>query len=388
MIYMDYAATTPLAEEVLEEMLPFLKNEYANPASVYGFAGTARKAVDTARAHLAEALGASKEEIFFTGGGTESDNWAIKSIAEHLRDKGRRMITTAIEHPAVRESMEYLKKQGYDITYLPVDKTGRVNPLELKRALRPDTILISVMAANNETGVLQPLKEIGQIAKENGVLFHTDAVQAFGHIPLPVKEYGIDLLSASAHKINGPKGVGLLYVNKELQLPAFMHGGAQERNRRSGTLNVPGIVGFGKAICLSMTDREQKNAYIRELRDYLVKRVLTEIPDAKLWGEEAALLPGHANLGFGGCEGEALLFLLDREKICVSSGSACSSANPGPSRVLAAMGAKAEEQKGSIRFSLSEQNTKEEVDFAVAHLTGAVAKLRAMNSQYQKRVCE
>lgn len=382
-IYFDNAATTQTAPEVVEAMFPYFTEYYGNPSSVYSFADTAKEAVDEARNILANGIGAKTDEIYFTGGGSESDNWALKAAAEAYRDKGRHLITTKIEHHAVLHTCQYLEKQGFEITYLDVDEYGRVNPEDVKKAIRPDTILISVMTANNEIGTIQPVEEIGAIAGERGVLFHTDAVQAFGHIPLDVEAMHIDMLSASGHKLSGPKGIGFLYIRRGVKIRSLIHGGAQERQRRAGTHNVPGIVGFGKAAELAFDHMDRSIAYETELRDYLIGRVLKEIPYSRLNGEKEKRLPNNANFCFRFIEGESMLILLDRQGICASSGSACTSGSLDPSHVLLAIGLPHEIAHGSLRITLSEKNTKEEIDFAVDRLKEIIGRLRDMSPLYE-----
>ena len=375
-IYLDNAATTQVYPEVLEAMTPFFTEYYGNPSSIYTFAGKASEAVNKARGIMAQGINARADEIYFTGGGSESDNWALKATAEAYQDKGKHIITTKIEHHAILHTCEYLEKKGFEVTYLDVDEYGTVKPDELKKAIRPDTILISVMTANNEIGTIQPIAEIGAIAKEHGILFHTDAVQAFGHIPIDVEAMHIDMLSASGHKLNGPKGVGLMYIRKGVKIRSFIHGGAQERQRRAGTHNVPGIVGFGKAAELAFADMDKRIAYETKLRDHLIERVLNEIPYARLNGEREKRLPNNANFCFRFIEGESMLILLDQQKICASSGSACTSGSLDPSHVLLAIGLPHEIAHGSLRITLSEKTTKEEIDFTVDRLKEIIERLR------------
>lgn len=379
MIYLDHAATTKLAPEVLEEMMPYLTENYGNPSAVYSAGAAAKKAVNGARRRIAEAIGAGQEEIFFTSGGTEADNWALKGVAEAYGEKGRHIITTGIEHHAILHTCAALEKRGFEVTYLDVDSDGLVDPEAVRAAIRPDTILISVMAANNEVGTLEPISEIGAIARERGIFFHTDAVQAFGQIPLQVKEMHIDLLSASAHKLNGPKGIGFLYLRSGLKLPSFLHGGAQERGRRAGTENVPGIVGFGAAVRRAMGDLEEKRAKETALRDYLIGRIEKEIPRCRLNGHRTRRLPGNVNFSFPQVEGESVLILLDMKGICASGGSACTSGATDPSHVLQAMGRTPEETKGALRLTLGEENTREELDRTVDCLKEILGKLREMS---------
>ena len=382
-IYLDNAATTKVYPEVLEAMNPYFTEYYGNPSSIYSFAGEANKAVAEAREILADLIHANAEEIYFTGGGSESDNWALKATAEAYSNKGKHIITTKIEHHAILHTCEYLEKKGYDVTYLDVDEYGSVKLDELEKAIRPDTILISVMTANNEIGTIQPIEEIGQIAKKHGVLFHTDAVQAFGHIEIDVEKMNIDMLSASGHKINGPKGIGLMYIRKGVKIRSFIHGGAQERSRRAGTHNVPGIVGFAKAAELAKDSLGDRIAYETELRDYLIERVLKEIPYSRLNGERQKRLPNNTNFCFQYIEGESLLILLDQKGICGSSGSACTSGSLDPSHVLLAIGLPHEIAHGSLRLTLSEETTKEEIDFTIDELKKIVDRLRSMSPLYE-----
>ena len=382
-IYLDNAATTQVYPEVLEAMNPYFTEYYGNPSSIYSFAGEANKAVAKARETLADLIHAKAEEIYFTGGGSESDNWALKATAEAYGDKGKHIITTKIEHHAILHTCEYLEKKGYEVTYLGVDEYGSVRLDELEKAIRPDTILISVMTANNEIGTIQPIEEIGQIAKKHGVLFHTDAVQAFGHIEIDVEKMNIDMLSASGHKINGPKGIGLMYIRKGVKIRSFIHGGAQERSRRAGTHNVPGIVGFAKAAELAKASLGNRIAYETELRDYLIERVLKEIPYSRLNGERQKRLPNNTNFCFQYIEGESLLILLDQKGICGSSGSACTSGSLDPSHVLLAIGLPHEIAHGSLRLTLSEETTKEEIDFTIDELKKIVDRLRSMSPLYE-----
>ena len=379
LIYLDNAATTQTDPQVVEAMLPFFTENYGNPAAIYSFAGTSKAAVEQAREILAKNIHAMTREIYFTGVGSESDNWALKAVAEAYREKGRHLITTKIEHHAILHTCEWLEKHGYEVTYLDVDEHGLVKPEELEMAIRPDTILISVMAANNEIGTIEPLKEIGAIAGAHGVLFHTDAVQAFGHIPIDVNEMNIDLLSASGHKLNGPKGIGLLYVRKTVKLMSFIHGGAQERGRRAGTLNVPGIVGFGKAAELAFSQMESRMAYESGLRDHLIRRVLEEIPGSRLNGDSERRLPNNANLSFQGIDGNSLLILLDQNGVCGSAGSACASGSLDPSHVLLSIGVTKEDARGALRLTVSHQTSMEEIDQTVEILKNVVERLRAMD---------
>lgn len=375
-IYLDNAATTRVRPEVLEAMLPYFCEIYGNPAAIYSPAGKAAKAVGLARQQVADVIGAKREEIYFTAGGSEADNWAIRGVYEMLSEKGNHIITTKVEHHAVINTCKYLEGIGAKVTYLSVDEYGMISLEELERAITPQTILISVMAANNEVGTIMPLERIGEIARAHEVLFHTDAVQAYGHIPLDAEQMHIDLLSASGHKLGGPKGIGFLYARKGLKLPPLIQGGGQERGRRGGTLNVPGIVGMGCAAELSC---KNMNEYIRKvsgLRDYFAKRILEEMPEAVLNGNSETRLPGNVNVTIPGVEGESVLILLDQRGICASSGSACSMAQDGPSHVLLAMGRTPEQARGTIRFSLSEENTEEELEKAVRSLKEIVMHLR------------
>lgn len=383
LIYMDNAATTQVYPEVLNEMLPYFTEHYGNPSAIYSFAGETKRGVDHAREIVAKAIGAKTEEIYFTGGGSESDNWALKATAEAYANKGKHIITTAIEHHAILHSAQWLEKHGYEVTYVGVDEDGKVKLDELEAAIRPDTILISVMAANNEIGTIQPLKEIGAIAKKHGVLFHTDAVQAFAHIPIDVDEMNIDMLSASGHKINGPKGIGIMYIRKGVKIRSFIHGGAQERQRRAGTHNVPGIVGIGKATEISIANMEKNNEYEIKLRDHLIERVLNEIPYSRLNGHRTDRLPNNANFCFRFIEGESMLILLDQAGICGSSGSACTSGSLDPSHVLLAIGLPHEIAHGSLRLTISEKTTMEDIDYTVDTLKKIIERLRSMSPLYE-----
>ena len=378
MIYLDNAATTRTAPEVVEAMLPYFTEYYGNAGSIYGLAGESRKALLRARETIAGTLGAEANEIYFTAGGSESDNWALKAVFEAWQDKGKHIITSRIEHHAVLHTCEYLEKMGARVTYLDVDSEGLVDPGQLERAIRPDTILISVMAANNEVGTIQPVKEIGEIAAAHGILFHTDAVQAYGHLPLAVQECHIDLLSASAHKFNGPKGAGFLYVGKKAGIRSFIHGGQQERGRRAGTENVPGIVGMAAVARRAHEHMEERAQKERMLRDYLIGRIETEIPDVALNGHRTKRLPNNVNFSFADMEGETMLIMLDMAQICASAGSACTSGAVDPSHVLLAMGLSKERARGSLRLTLSEENTREELDTVVEELARIVARVRGM----------
>lgn len=383
LIYLDNAATTKVYPEVLDAMLPYFTEHYGNPSAVYSFAGEAEKAVAKARETIASAIGAKTDEIYFTGGGSESDNWALKATAEAYAPKGKHIITTAIEHHAILHTAAWLEKQGFEVTYVGVDENGTVKLEELEAAIRPDTILISVMAANNEIGTIQPLKEIGAIAKKHGVLFHTDAVQAFAHVSINVDEMNIDMLSASGHKINGPKGIGAMYIRKGVKILSFVHGGAQERRRRAGTHNVPGIVGMGKATELAVRDMDKNTAYETKLRDHLIDRVLEEIPYTRLNGHRTNRLPNNANFCFRFIEGESMLILLDQAGICGSSGSACTSGSLDPSHVLLAIGLPHEIAHGSLRLTLSPETTMEDIDYTVDTLKKIIERLRGMSPLYE-----
>ena len=380
-IYLDNAATTKTAPEVVEAMLPYFTEYYGNPSSVYSFAAQNKEVITQQREIIANALGAKTEEIYFTAGGSESDNWALKATAEAYGNKGKHIITTKIEHHAILHSAEYLEKRGYEVTYLDVDEYGVVKLDDLKAAIRPDTILISVMFANNEIGTIQPIKEIGEIAHEHGILFHTDAVQAFGQVPINVDECHIDMLSASGHKINGPKGIGIMYLRNSVKIGPFIHGGAQERNRRAGTHNVPGIVGFGKATEIAKETMAERSAYETKLRDRLIEG-LTAIPNSRLNGHRTNRLPNNVNVGFEFIEGESMLILLDQKGICGSSGSACTSGSLDPSHVLLAIGLPHEKAHGSLRLTLSEETTEEDVDFVIEQVKANVDRLRSMSPLY------
>lgn len=383
MIYLDNAATTRTAPEVVEAMLPYFTEQYGNPSAIYSLGSAGKKAINGARRTIAAAIGAKPEEIYFTAGGTEADNWALKAAAECCAGKGRHIITTKIEHHAVLHACGYLEKNGYEVTYLDVDRDGILDPESLKEAIRPDTVLISVMFANNEIGTIQPIREIGAIARERGILFHTDAVQAFGQIPIDVEEMHIDMLSASAHKLNGPKGTGMLYIRSGLKIRSFIHGGAQEKGVRAGTENVPGIVGFAAAVRRALSRMEEKAGRERELRDYLIRRIEGEIPYCRLNGHREKRLPGNVNISFRFIEGESLLIMLDMRGVCASSGSACTSGSLDPSHVLLAIGLEHEEAHGSLRMTLSEENTQEELDEVVGHLAEIVQRLRDMSPLYE-----
>lgn len=383
LIYLDNAATTKTAPEVVEAMLPYFTENYGNPSSVYEFAGVSKKAVTQSREIIAKALGANDNEIYFTAGGSEADNWALKATAEAYKSKGNHIITTKMEHHAILHTAEYLEKNGYEVTYLDVDENGVVKLEQLKKAIRPTTILISVMFANNEIGTIQPIKEIGDIACQNGILFHTDAVQAFGQLPINVDECHIDMLSASGHKLNGPKGIGFLYIRKGVKIRSFVHGGAQERKRRAGTENVPGIVGLGAAVQRAMDTMEARTSQEIKLRDHLIERVLKEVPYTRLNGHRTLRLPNNVNFSFQFVEGESLLIMLDMEGICGSSGSACTSGSLDPSHVLLAIGLPHEIAHGSLRLTLGEETTMEDIDFVVEVIQKIVEKLRSMSPLYE-----
>lgn len=383
MIYLDNAATTRLSETAFEAMRPYMMDQFANPAGTYSFAAGAAAAVEKAREQLAAVIGAKSSEIFFTSGGTESDNWALKGVMQANAAKGKHLITSAIEHHAILHSAEALKKQGYDVTILPVDGDGTVDLDALEKAIRPDTVLISVMAANNEIGTLEPLERIGEIAHAHGVLFHTDAVQAFCHVPLDVERMHIDLLSASGHKFHGPKGVGLLYVRKGVKIAPFMDGGAQEKKRRAGTTNVPGIVGMAAAAIEAAAHMDEIAKKEIAVRDHLIERIEKEIPHAKLNGHRTQRLPGNVNFCFRFIEGESMLMLLDDSGVCASSGSACTSGSLDPSHVLLAIGLPHEIAHGSLRLTLSEETTLADADYVVDTLKGIIERLRSMSPLYE-----
>ena len=383
MIYLDNAATTKTRPEVVEAMLPYFTESYGNPSSVYTFSAKSKEAVTKAREIIADSLGVKSNEIYFTAGGSEADNWARVAAAEAYEAKGKHIITSKIEHHAILHTCEYLEKRGYEVTYLDVDENGVVKLDELKKAIRPDTILISIMFANNEIGTIEPIKEIGAIAKEHGILFHTDAVQAYGHVPISADEYNIDMLSASGHKINGPKGIGFLYIRKGVKIRSFIHGGAQERRRRAGTENVPGIVGFGKAVQLAMDEMEERTKKEVEMREYLMEKVLREVPFTRINGSRTSRLPNNINFAFQFIEGESLLIKLDMAGICGSSGSACTSGSLDPSHVLLAIGLPHEIAHGSLRLTLSEENTMEEMDITADKIKEIVAYLRELSPLYE-----
>ncbi len=383
MIYLDNAATTKVDKEVFEAMEPYFQEFYGNPSSIYTFAGKSKKEIEDARRTVAEFIGAKPKEIYFTSGGSESDNWAIKGAALARQDKGKHIITSKIEHHAILHTCEFLEQQGFEVSYIDVDENGVIKLEELKQAIREDTILISVMFANNEIGTIQPIQEIGEIAHEKGIVFHTDAVQAYGHVPINVDELHIDILSASGHKINGPKGIGIMYLRDSIKIETLIHGGAQERGRRGGTYNTPGIVGFGKATQIAAERMEKRRAHETELRDYLIEQVRKEVPYTKLNGHRTQRLSNNVNFSFRFIEGESLLIMLDRKGIYGSSGSACTSGSLDPSHVLLAIGLPHEIAHGSLRLTLSEDNTKEEMDYVVEQLKEIVDKLRKMSPLYE-----
>lgn len=382
-VYLDNAATTKVRPEVVEVMLPYFTEIYGNASAVYDFGQKCKQAMEDARETIAASIGTKAANIYFTAGGSESDNWALKGVAEAYGDKGKHIITTKIEHHAILHTCAYLEQQGYEVTYLDVDADGLVSPEALRQAIRPDTILISVMFANNEIGTIEPIAELGEIAHEHGIIFHTDAVQAYTQVPIDVEKMHIDLLSASGHKLNGPKGIGFLYIRQGLKLKSFIHGGAQERKRRAGTENVPGIVGLGKAVEIAMDTMEERTAKESALRDYLIARIEEEIPFAKLNGHRVKRLPNNVNFCFRFIEGESMLIMLDMAGVCGSSGSACTSGSLDPSHVLLAIGLPHEIAHGSLRLTLGDENTKEQVDYVVDHLKEIVAKLRAMSPLYE-----
>lgn len=382
-IYLDNAATTPLKKEVLDAMMPYLSNRFGNPSSLYSYGQEAKKAIEEARDKVAAAIGANADEIFFTSGGTESDNWALKGAAYALKDKGNHIITSSVEHHAILHTCQYLESQGFEITYLPVDEYGLVDPNELKKVIKDNTILASIMYANNEIGTIEPIQELANVSHEKGVLFHTDAVQAVGNVPIDVKKLDVDMLSMSAHKIYGPKGVGALYIRKGLRIDTLLQGGAQERNRRAGTENVAGIVGFGTAIELITKNIDEHIKKLTRLRDKLIDGIL-KIPYTRLNGHPIKRLPGNVNVSFEFVDGESLILSLDMEGICVSSGSACTAGSIDPSHVLLAIGLPEEIAHGSLRLTIGEENTEEEIDTVINKLPKIVDRLRQMSPLFER----
>ena len=382
LIYLDNAATTATRPQVLEAMLPYFGEYYGNAASIYRFAGKSTKAVDEARRTVADALGAKKGEIYFTGGGSESDNWALKATAFAKKEKGKHIITSKIEHHAILHTCQFLEQNGFEVTYLDVDENGLVQPEKLEQAIREDTILVSIMFANNEIGTIQPIAELARIAHKHGALFHTDAVQAFCHVPIDVNELEIDMLSSSGHKFGGPKGVGIMYLRDTVKIGSFIHGGAQERGKRAGTHNTPGIVGFAKAVELATANMEESARKETELRDYLIDGILAKVPYTRLNGHRTKRLSNNANFSFRFIEGESLLILLDQHGICGSSGSACTSGSLDPSHVLLAIGLPHEIAHGSLRLTLSAETTKEEIDYTIETVAKIVERLRSMSPLY------
>lgn len=382
-IYLDHAATTAARPEVVEAMLPYFTEKYGNPSSVYDIGAKNKGIINEARETIAASLSCQPENIYFTAGGTESDNWALIATAEAYASKGNHIITSKIEHHAVLHTCQYLEKRGFEVTYIDVDENGILKLDQLKEAIRPTTILISVMFANNEIGTIQPIREIGEIAKEHGILFHTDAVQAYCQIPINVDEYHIDMLSASGHKLNGPKGIGFLYIRKGVKIRSFIHGGAQERKRRAGTENVPGIVGLAKAVEIAQSTMEERTQHELKLRELLISRIYKEIPYVRLNGDHQHRLPNNVNFSFQFIEGESLLIMLDMAGICGSSGSACTSGSLDPSHVLLAIGLPHEIAHGSLRLTVGEENTEEEINYVVDKTKEIVEHLRAMSPLYE-----
>ncbi|AMK13436.1 cysteine desulfurase NifS [methanogenic archaeon mixed culture ISO4-G1] len=381
-VYLDNAATTPLRKEALEAMMPYFIDDFANPSSIHSMSRSPRAAVKEARATIAKTLNAEPEEIFFTSGGTESDNWALISTAQLKQKQGKHIIVSTVEHHAILETADYLKKQGFEVTKVGVDSDGVIRMDELESAIRPDTVLISVMTANNEIGTIQPVEKIGKLAHDHGILFHTDAVQAYCHIPIDVQRMNIDMLSVSGHKFGGPKGIGFLYVNKKIRLPPFMHGGEQENGRRAGTTNVPGIVGMAKAAEIAHEHLAENIAKMTKLRDHYIERIEKEVPYCKLNGHRTKRLPGNANFSFHFVEGESLLMSLGMKGVCISTGSACASGSLDPSHVLMAIGVPHEIAHGSVRVSLSEDTTLEQIDYAVDAIKATVATMRSLSPLY------
>lgn len=382
-IYLDNAATTRTLPEAVNAMLPWFSDHYGNASSIYRLGAESKKEITDVRELIAQSLNAGPKEIYFTAGGSESDNWALIAAAEAYADKGRHIITSRIEHHAILHTCRYLEKRGYEITYVDVDEEGILKVDELKKAIRPDTILISIMFANNEIGTIQPIEEIGNIAHEKGILFHTDAVQAYGHVPIDVKALHIDMLSASGHKLGGPKGIGFLYIRQGVKIRSLIHGGAQERGRRAGTENVPAVAGLGAAVRIAFDNMDERTEKISGLRDYLMERIEREIPHCRLNGHRTKRLPNNVNYSFRFIEGESLLIMLDMKGICASSGSACTSGSLDPSHVLLAIGLPHEIAHGSLRLTLSEENTREEMDYVVDSLKEIVARLRQMSPLYE-----
>ncbi|MCR5375049.1 MAG: cysteine desulfurase NifS [Lachnospiraceae bacterium] len=382
-VYLDNAATTKVRPEVVETMIPFFTENYGNASAIYSVGAKAKEALTNARTKVAELIGANTDEIYFTAGGSEADNWALKATAELLKDKGKHIITSKIEHHAILHTCEYLEKNGFEVTYLDVDEDGIVSPEAVEKAIRPDTILVSIMFANNEIGTIEPIKEIGEVVHKHGIYFHTDAVQAFGQVHINVDEMNIDMLSASGHKLYGPKGVGMLYIRKGVKIKSFVHGGAQERKRRAGTENIPGIAGFGKACEIAAATLDERIKKESELRDYLIGRLENEIPYTKINGSRTHRLPNNVNACFRFIEGESMLIMLDGKGICGSSGSACTSGSLDPSHVLLAIGLPHEIAHGSLRLTLSYETTKEEIDYTVDELKKIIETLRAMSPLYE-----
>lgn len=382
-VYLDNAATTKVRPEVVETMIPFFTENYGNASAIYSVGAKAKEALTNARTKVAELIGANTDEIYFTAGGSEADNWALKATAELLKDKGKHIITSKIEHHAILHTCEYLEKNGFEVTYLDVDEDGIVSPEAVEKAIRPDTILVSIMFANNEIGTIEPIKEIGEVVHKHGIYFHTDAVQAFGQVHINVDEMNIDMLSASGHKLYGPKGVGMLYIRKGIKIKSFVHGGAQERKRRAGTENIPGIAGFGKACEIAAATLDERIKKESELRDYLIGRLENEIPYTKINGSRTHRLPNNVNACFRFIEGESMLIMLDGKGICGSSGSACTSGSLDPSHVLLAIGLPHEIAHGSLRLTLSYETTKEEIDYTVDELKKIIETLRAMSPLYE-----
>jgi len=382
-IYLDNAATTPVKPAVLEAMIPYFTEKFGNPSSIYSISADNKKDITEARETIAKTINTDAENIYFTAGGSEADNWALKATAEAYGSKGKHIITTKIEHHAILHTCDYLAERGFEITYLDVDENGLIRLEQLKKAIRSDTILISIMFANNEIGTIQPIAEIGKIAKEHGILFHTDAVQAYTQVPIDVDALNIDMLSTSGHKINGPKGIGFLYIRKGVKIHSFVHGGAQERKRRAGTENVPGIIGMAKAAEISTANMKERTEKEIKLRDYLIDRLLLEVPYSRLNGDRYKRLPNNFNVSFQFIEGESLLIMLDMEGICGSSGSACTSGSLDPSHVLLAIGLPHEIAHGSLRLTLSDETTKEDIDFVIEEIKRIVDRLRSMSPLYE-----